>query len=406
MSGEVIVVPVIITGKASIALIKAVKEAIDARVEAARDKAIAEKNHMAKWLQQQREQQEQLARLRSGEEFVQAAEQRLNDLRLEQARENTGAAPAAEQQQEDYLALGMRRDTGQTATLLDGLRALLDEFPPELRAAKGSPYDKLQQQVQRILNRVGGGKKVAPAEAESLRETIAATLGAYLRELEAARTCHEERLARSEIVMTEILLYENLAGDELPQQRDDLRRLALQLSALLEAGQSAPGKFDLIEKRLATLKDDIDRQVGETSYRTTLCESITRHLGDMGYGAIRAFKPAESGMLSAAMSIPGGERLQIALHANNQLAFQVLHESLTPETELAPEELAHLHKQEERWCQDLKELIRRLVAEGFDYNISFEKTIADDAVKVVVVETAEEIEEEAQSFEKKRYRTT
>jgi len=407
MSGEVIAVPIVITGKISFTLVKAVKEAIDARVQAARDKALAEKDHMAEWLERQRQQQQQLVQLRSGEEFIQAAEQRLAELQLETAREQAESAPAAQQQHaEDYLSLGLQKETSQATTILDSLKALLDEFPAELRAAKGSPYEKLQQHVDRLVTRAAGGKKITPGEAETLRETIAATLGGYLRELAAARAYQEERLARAEIVMSEILLYESLAAEELPRQRDDLRRLALQLAALLETPQAAPGKFDVIEKRLATLKAEIDEGIGEATYRTTLCQSITRHLGDMGYSTVSAFKPADGGMLCTSLRIPGGERLQVALHANNQLGFQVQHESLVPETELAPDDLAHLHKQEGRWCQDLKELIRRLVAEGFEYNISFENTIADESVKVVVVETAEEIEEDAAHFEKKKFRTT
>ena len=55
--------------------------------------------------------------------------------------------------------------------------------------------------------------------------------------------------------------------------------------------------------------------------------------------------------------------------------------------------------QEAKWCADFKELIRRLVAEGFSYEITLEQNLKPESVKIVVVESAEEMaEDEADRF--------
>jgi hypothetical protein len=73
---------------------------------------------------------------------------------------------------------------------------------------------------------------------------------------------------------------------------------------------------------------------------------------------------------------------------------------------LSKAELNHIRKQEKRWCADFKELVRRLVAEGFSYQIGIERPIPEQAIRIVVVETPEEIlEEEArrQDDHQRRY---
>jgi hypothetical protein len=75
---------------------------------------------------------------------------------------------------------------------------------------------------------------------------------------------------------------------------------------------------------------------------------------------------------------------------------------------LSAEELARLHTQENRWCRDFRELVRRLSAEGFPFTVDLERTAPNDSVKVVVVETPDEIlasdeEDRFRDEVKKRY---
>jgi len=75
---------------------------------------------------------------------------------------------------------------------------------------------------------------------------------------------------------------------------------------------------------------------------------------------------------------------------------------------LSSRELAHLRQQEQRWCSDFRKLLRRVVAEGFHYDVSLEQDIPEQSIKVVVVETPDEVlareAEEARRFEEGRKR--
>jgi hypothetical protein len=113
----------------------------------------------------------------------------------------------------------------------------------------------------------------------------------------------------------------------------------------------------------------------------------------MGYETIEDFDFSNAAMAGASLRIPGGEIVRAALHRNRQLAFEVLHErpTDTANVPLSSAELKHLARQEKRWCHDAHELFRRLVKEGYTYKVSFEHELQQESVKVVVVETAEDI---------------
>jgi hypothetical protein len=180
-----------------------------------------------------------------------------------------------------------------------------------------------------------------------------------------------------------------------------------QLTTLLAGGDVKLGQLELLENRLAGLKRDIDARVVNKAHRQGLSESITRNLSELGYQALAEF-PAdvEQGTLEATMRIPGGEQVRIALKPDNQVSFAILHERLHGAGKLSKAELDHIRKQEGRWCADFKELVRRLVAEGFSYQIGIERPIPEQAIRIVVVETPEEIlEEEArrQDDHQRRY---
>jgi len=144
---------------------------------------------------------------------------------------------------------------------------------------------------------------------------------------------------------------------------------------------------------LAVLWDEVRTQVQEGAYQAAVSEAIVQNLVDMGYEALGGVVPAASGrMLEAALRVPGGERVDVAVHANGQIGFEFVHECYNRAGgPVVAEDLARLRRQEGRWCADFRELLRRLVAEGFDYAIRMERLIPADAVKVVAVERPEDL---------------
>jgi hypothetical protein len=391
---------------ASYMIATGVRGIIQNRLSTACCQIAAARQRAATWLAVQQQQALEMSFLRQAEEMLLQAEQRLAALTLggvrQLATETAGGPPPAKHR---YLGLGRKQKVSreEILALLKDIAATVEAFPAELRAVAGSPVENLRGQVAHILQRCEAGDEISQREALSFKGMVSATLTSYLKEVEAERKLKEELQKRAEAAFDEILVYQELAYEMRPQY-DAMNVLRDQLINLFESGEFKLDRMEVVEKRLKTIKEEVDKKVLLQSYRQGISESVTRNLSDMGYQTLQAFPSGEEGMIKAVMRMPGGERVEVAIHANSQVGFQFQHERYSESGDLTPAEMTHMRNQEKRWCQDLKELVRRMVAEGFDYKLSFEKEIPEESIKVVVVETPEEVEEEGRAADKKYLR--
>jgi hypothetical protein len=346
--------------------------------------------------------------LRDIAEVVHAAEERLSRVALAEVmtgRKALGADGGPAPVQKSHLGLGRQRaHPEQVRAMFEEVAGTIAALPAAFREAARAPYQTIARQRDRLAARLESGERLERDEIVKFKELIARTLDAYLNESNAHQRHQREIHARLETALNDVLLYQHLAP---APQRSAMDALRYQLTTLLANGDVRLGQVELIENRLAGLKHEIDSKVVNTAHRKGLCESITRNLSEMGYEALAEFpSDVEGEALEACMRIPGGEQVRIALQADNQVSFAIAHERPHGAGKFSKAELNHIRKQEERWCGDFKELVRRLVSEGFSYQIGIEQAIPEQSIKVVVVETAEEIlEEDAryQEQEKKRY---
>ncbi len=97
-----------------------------------------------------------------------------------------------------------------------------------------------------------------------------------------------------------------------------------------------------------------------------------------------------------------------AIKPDGRMDFKLVHERRSPGAYLSEEEIASYRRQENRWANDFREIIRRLTREGFSYQIQMEDFFHTDSIPVVVVETAEELnaEEEDLDYADKKYRSS
>jgi len=351
-----------------------------------------------------------MAELAALESALQASEQTLASLDLSLAATDKRASTRTDdvRSAKSYLSLGGRKTPEEIAVGFSQLIRVLDAFPPELRQLANSPFPKLQQLYATLKDRIKAGERVAWEEIVSLKQTISNTIATLVAQTKNEHQ-HQAHLAEQlDALLDNVLFYRHIAAANpaLGEQKLALDSLQAQLVRLLDAADVKAGQLDLIERRLAAIRIDIDAKVVETAHKTALCESITRNLMDMGYEEMNAFADDEHAMATATMRIPGGERVKIAVHPNGQAAFEFQHERAEQTGPITRDEMALIRQQEGKWCKDAKQLVRKLVAEGFDYQMSLEKEIPDQAIKVVVVETAEDIlaQSEDHLYEEKNVR--
>ena len=396
------------SGLAAYSLAKGVKALVELQVEAAQCKMEAEKAKLLEWVRYQEVQLRQMSVLRDIAEVVHAAEEKLSRVALADVmtgRKALGAAGAPSPVERSYLELGRQRAHPEhVRAAFEEVADIVTALPAAFREAANAPYQTIAKQRDRLAARLDAGERLERDEIVTFKELIARTLDGFLNETAAHQRHQQEIHARLETALNDVLLYQHLAP---AAQRSAMDALRYQLTTLLASGDVKLGQLELLENRLAGLKREIDSRVINTAHRTGLCESITRNLSELGYEALAEFpSDVEAESLEATMRIPGGEQVRIALQADNQVSFAILHERGHGTGKFSKSELGHIRKQEERWCGDFKELVRQLVAEGFSYQIGIERAIPEQAIKVVVVETPEEIlEEDAryQEQERKRY---
>jgi len=410
MSGQIIIFPLaqlfnpaiyiaggtlIGAGAATLALAAGAKKLVDMQVDAALRKREQEKAQLAQWIRYQQAQQERMNETAAVEAALQAAEQLLASLELSvvTADKRVAAEGPDAPSIRSYLALKGRKSPDEIAIAFVQLSSVLRSFPQELRALADSPYSVLEKKCASLKARIKAGERVRWDEITSLEQTIVQTIQRFIQQTRASHEHQAEMAAQLEAVLDDVLYYRNVAvaNPFLESQRTGLDTLRAQVTALLDAGELRTGQLGMIQKRLATLRAEIDMAVVQTAHRTALCESVSRNLVDMGYQELEAFDVYDKAMASATLRIPGGERINIAVHQNGQAAFEFQHERAEDSGPMSREEWAFFRQQERKWCKDAKELLRRLIVEGFDYQMSLEKEVSEQAIKVVVVETADEL---------------
>jgi len=397
-------------GLAVYALAHGVKKLVESQVESARLRMAEEKRRLAEWMQFQAAHLRSMELFRQTEAALHAAEERLASLGLADVARHTAhaAGEPSTPSVDAFLSLGASRMTpAQIQTIFHEVAAIFETLPEALCTAEDSPFPRLARQRKRLETQFAGGGRVAWREVAAFKETLSRTIADYSAQTAARREHDEAALARLEVLLDDLLFHRELAQGA---DRSGLEALLSQAVTLFERRTIKTGQLELIEKRLEAIKKGIARRVVRSAHRTGLCESITRHLGSMGYGTASSFpSDPETPDLEACFKIPGGDRIQIAITENEQIHFELLHERLDKAGMLTPSDWMDIRRQEKRWCQDFKELVRRLVAEGFSYEIASERLVPEQAIKVVVVDMPEDIlatscEETPERIEeKKRY---
>jgi len=238
--------------------------------------------------------------------------------------------------------------------------------------------------LQRLRGQAQRLDAAAPLETvQSLAQTLQRTAAELGAELETQRRLREDTMRQAEALLEQVLIYRALARPGI--QAEEISALQAHLEKALEAGATLEA-LQILSKKFSQSRQEIDAAQEAAAVQDTLIQRIAAHLQDLGYRKTRQ---------ALTWEIPGGEQIRFALQANHQLAFQVAHErEYHSDMPLTADEIRFLRQQETLWCKDLQELVRRLNADGFQYQVEFERQISETAVPTVVVESVDEVLEE------------
>jgi hypothetical protein len=275
---------------------------------------------------------------------------------------------------------------GQMNDLLDGL---LERLSPQVPAGALASLQRLEQQARELDRQQLSSSPPPDRTLRSFRTTLQRTAEQNLQDLQREADTRRRRLARLEAVLEQTIAYQRLARE--PTSGQELLALREQLFRLLTTGQVSASGVELLERQLARLKDRVDRELEQSATQAVLDRRVRELLVEMGY------RPASAPDGPNEWHIPGGERVRMALHRDNRLAFQLEHEGTgAADRPIDAQQLARLRAQERHWCADLHLLLGRLREEGFELQVQLERESPEASIPVVVVEDVEEwIEEEA-----------
>jgi len=410
MSGEIVLTPAmglgtaigslavvgaaVVIGGPAAALVgvgKIVQKIVDNRVEAAKKKIEAEKSRLHEWHAYQEQQKLQMDKLKKIQQSIETSENRLKDISLTAgSSRHSGTGPTAQ----GYSSLNRPNETlRQVRSQLEVISKILMDLPDCFTEAASSPYKRLLKQRDILKKKSGSDIPPTIEEIDAFRETVLGTLKTYMKELEMKRQTGIRLKQKAETLFDEIMVYLELAVEE--KHINDLNKIKTWLLEMVDADQLRWGQVELVEKKFAVVKGEVDLQVTRAAITETAADSLNRNLQEMGYKPFEPFaETAQGRMRTGTMRIPGGEFLRIAIHHDNKLSFQVTHAASTNDTPISELELQFFREQEKKWCRDFQELIRCLTAEGFSYTIGLERLIPDNSIPLVVFESARDIDPE------------
>lgn len=289
-----------------------------------------------------------------------------------------------------------RRSEQQGLSLaLDGIDAALAAVPAALCDHPSSPWASLRQQVARLRRRLEDLASLAGQSARQpesiailtqhlaqLEQTARQSVATFADRLAAEREMRTHRLERAGTALELLLVLEQLPT----AQPGPLPNLRARLLTAMAAGDIATAELVQIESALQGQTASTAERLAIGAVRPVLAKAVLARLRIMGYDIVQSF-PDDAGAeaLDAWVRIPGGEQVRIALDERARLHFNLLHERAPGHGgALTEAEVRHLRTQEQRWCTDLKVLVRGLVEDGFDTQIELDRQCTK--VQVVVYE--------------------
>ncbi|MDQ6979158.1 MAG: hypothetical protein Q9M09_03140 [Mariprofundaceae bacterium] len=284
--------------------------------------------------------------------------------------------PAAETRQ--TMDDGYLNNYQQQRAALAALQTLLSTVPAALLQAEGSPFPRLQA---RIAAMQAQDEPVLPDNIESFQAMLKQTIQLQLQQQDEQQAYQFDLFQRTKSLLDTVVTYKYLAaGSALEREFVSMQALLeYSLQAIAERGES----IDLLEEKAAELKTQVDQYVIMQAARAAAEERMRMHLESMDYQWLEDDDDGRS-----YWRIPGGDRVAVALKGDLRIGFQFQHERSAQDSDMGNDEIKVMREQEKRWCKDLKQLIRQLVMDGFQYHVELEREIPQASIPIVVVDDA------------------
>ena len=379
MSGEAVIITTItsaglavVAGSAAVLAVQLVANWMAAQHEESQERIRQEKAKIKAW------QTYHSAQQALQDELTQRQEQtrkQLQSLRLNPLNSNT-------QNQENPQPQGFIY--GDQDRLMHKLQPLFAGIPATLLADQTSALARLRRQVETLDQQLMSGRPPDAHTLNSTQQAVELTVQAHLEELQQQQQTHTRLLLQAEHLLDQTIGYRHLSANAVTVQ--ELASLQSHLLALLDSGTASAASVAVLDKKFQQLKAAIDQELEQRALQAAIRSAAQEHLQTMGYRLLQAEMTEES-----TWEVPGGEQVKVLLQPDHRLAFQLIHErSHASQQPLSAAEQAFLRQQEQRWCRDLHELLRRLNQDGFQFNIQFERETPQETIPVVVVENAED----------------
>ena len=288
-------------------------------------------------------------------------------------------------------AQGFLNESGSMSALIlfRDTQAWLDSFEATQALHENAPLANLRSQLARLKQTI----ETKPDDSSALLQFIEvarATLDCYFEE-QQQKASHEKTLFDSmSDLLVNVTTYEGLAQQE--RTVSELNGLQQSILQLLKNSEKINVKsLSMLQKKFEQLKLASDNELAHQAALTDMQFSTATHLTALGYELLEQPEPTRS-----IWQIPGGEQVMLDIEQNGQIKSKIIHErifqsALSLNAEINLDELKFIRQQEQRWCSDVKEMVRRMTKEGYRYQIHFDDMMPENAIEVVVVEDIEEI---------------
>ena len=375
---------VVLAGSAAVGVSRLISQDLErARREGRRERAV-----FAARLHDQQQVRVQAAAAQRAEAVERAAAREVLDRLGELTMGSPAERSSGPAESHDFLAEDRRKlDQYERSVLaLAKVEQTLDALPQELLDNARAPFGRLANMVRTHRKQITANSR-SIADTAALRMTAERTINAWIERQEQFTVTRERLRGEAEALLDEVFECRRLAVNE-----DDRREANQLLSSLVDAIEQDRAQAAVLNanrRRLSAIRERGAAQMQRVALRTWVAGQVGEHLAEMGYTAIEPFTLAAANAPATGLwRLPDGGRVRVALQGDGRIEAKLDGES---------------EAEEDKWCADVRKLLRRLAADGMPYVISFERRLP--AMPIVALDTADEIlDGEEEDFEEEDLR--
>ncbi|MEM7017766.1 MAG: hypothetical protein AAF512_10580, partial [Pseudomonadota bacterium] len=175
----------------------------------------------------------------------------------------------------------MDADIGvHSQAIMADIQAFLDQLPTAIQNDTNAPLQRLRAQHQQLSKQLESSHPPQIETLTAFQGVVKRSMEQWLEDSTRRQHAREQILTQTEQLLSDALSYQALARTEIHQA--EMQALMNHLNTLLSQQKVSPAALDVLEKKFASLKVDIDEKLDQAAVSHAIQARLHANLQEMG----------------------------------------------------------------------------------------------------------------------------